>query len=183
MALSSISTTPARADEAPSEVRSSYSSLSPTARLGISFSPPAAKETESAPASVPSFPTGSSEPIAPGIVLLDPYYISGPRVKLSEKQTLTGKGRLALAQKQQITPLYRLTFGPLSQLAAYYLNWPSILGGWHPNQAEAMTLYRQEERLKMLDEMDSLIRLETLGDAKTAKQFKRIRFGADLQSR
>ena len=125
----------------------------------------------------------SPGPVIPGTVILSPYLVTAPRVKLTEKETLTNKGRLALAQKQHITPLYRATFGPLSQLATYYFNWPSILGGWHPNEAEAMTLYRQEERLKMLDEMDSLIRLETLHNPKEAKQFKRIRFGADLLSR
>ena len=183
MTVSAMGAAPTASDETPANTPSSYSALSPTARLGIAFSPPA-KASESAAVAVPHiFPMGSSDPIAPDTVLLNPFYITGPRVKLTEKQTLTNKGRLALAEKQHITPLYRATFGPLSQLAAYYFDWTSILGGWHPNSREAMALYRQDERLKMLDEMDSLIRLETIHDSKETKQFRRIRFGADLLSR
>jgi len=156
--------------------------MSPAARLGVSFSPPA-KEGESTSAAPQPAPVVSPGPVTQGTVILEPYLVTTPRVKLTEKEILTNKGRLALAEKEQITPLYRLTFGPLSQLAAYYFDWTSILGGWHPNSREAMTLYRQDERLKMLDEMDSLIRLETISDPKVTKQFKRIRFGADLLSR
>ncbi len=76
-----------------------------------------------------------------------------------------------------------MTFGPLSQIAAYYFNFLSILNGWHPNEAEALTLYRQDERLKMLGEMDSLIRLETIGGGKDAKELQRLRFEAAAVSR
>lgn len=165
--------------EAPVAIKSNYSVLSPAARLGVSFS----STPKGGSAATPPTPVLSPAPVAPGTVVLSPYLVTTPRIKLTEKELLTDKGRLALAQKQHITPLYRATFGPLSQLATYYFNWPSILGGWHPNETEAMTLYRQEERLKMLDEMDSLIRLETISDPKQAKQFKHIRLKADLQSR
>jgi hypothetical protein len=58
------------------------------------------------------------------------------------------------------------------------------LNGWHPNEAEAKTLYRQDERLKMLGELDSLARLEKIGgDAKDAKELQRIRFEASALSR
>ncbi len=98
-----------------------------------------------------------------------------PRVKFKEHDILTGKGRLALAEKQQLTPLYRVTFGPLSQLAAYYFDWTSILGGWHPNQVEAMVLYRQEEDLRRQREMDDLIRLETLDETIDGKKTPRLK--------
>jgi len=44
-------------------------------------------------------------------------------------------------------------------------------------------LYRQEERLKVLGELDSLIRLEMIHDPKVAKEMQQIRFGADFLSR
>ena len=55
--------------------------------------------------------------------------------------------------------------------------------GWHPNSRDATVLYRQEERLKVLGELDSLIRLEMIHDPKVAKEMQQIRFGADFLSR
>jgi hypothetical protein len=46
-----------------------------------------------------------------------------------------------------------------------------------------MTLYRQDERLKMLGEQDSLIRLETIGNKEDGKELQRIRFKASSLSR
>jgi len=112
-----------------------------------------------------------------------PVIVWGARVKLSETDVLTDSGKLEIAEKRYISPLYRATFGPLSQVAGYYFNFLSILHGWHPNEVEAMTLYRQDERLKMLGELGSLIRLETIGDARDAKELQRIQFEASESSR
>jgi hypothetical protein len=151
--------------------------LSASGRLGLSFSPPP-KTGENPTVLSPSPPAIFPDPVSPGTVILSPFLVTTPRVKLTERDILTAKGRLALAQKQQLTPLYRVTFGPLSQLAAYYFDWTSILGGWHPNQVEAMVLYRQEEALRKQREMDYLIRLETLdekSDAKKTPQLKELK--------
>ena len=112
-----------------------------------------------------------------------PMIVWGDRVKLSETDVLTSEAKLETAEKRYISPIYRVTFGPLGQVAAYYFNFLSILNGWHPNEAEAMTLYHQDERLRMLAELDSLCRLEMIGDAKDAKEFQRIRFEASASSR
>jgi len=112
-----------------------------------------------------------------------PLIVRGDRVKLAETDVLTDRAKLKIAEKRYISPLYRVTFGPLSQVAGYYFNFLTIFQGWHPNEAEAMTLYRQDERLKMLSELDSLSRLEAIGDAKEAKEFQRIRFNAAASSR
>jgi hypothetical protein len=53
---------------------------------------------------------------------------------------LTDGAKLEIAEKRYISPLYRVTFGPLSQVAAYYFNFLSVLHGWHPNEAEALRL-------------------------------------------
>jgi hypothetical protein len=116
----------------------------------------------------------------PKVVKMAPLIVWGTRIPSSETEVLTERGRLELAEKRYISPLYRVTFGPLSQLAAYYLNFLTILGGWHPNEAEAMTLYRQDERLERLRELDALTRLEMFGDARDAKEFQRLRFEARL---
>ena len=115
---------------------------------------------------------------------MEPVIVWGDRVKLTATDVLTDGAKLEIAEKRYISPLYRVTFGPLSQIAAYYFNFLSVLHGWHPNEAEALTLYRQDERLKMLGELDSLAELETIGgDSKDAKDFQRIRFEAAASSR
>ena len=120
----------------------------------------------------------------PEIVEMEPLIVSGTRIKLTEADVLTDTAKLAIAEKKYISPLYRVTFGPLSQIAGYYFNFLTILNGWHPNEAEARTLYLEDDRLQMLDEMDSLVRLERLGgDSKDAKELQRIRFEASALSR
>ena len=109
-----------------------------------------------------------TDPTSP-ITFLQPYLVTTPRVKLTEKDVLTDQARLALAKKNQLTPLYQVTFGPLAQLGTYYANWLSILGGWHPNDLEATVLERQEEDIRRKTEMDHLLRLETLDDKKVMK--------------
>lgn len=101
--------------------------------------------------------------------------ITASKVKLAPRDALSAKGRMQVAEKRYISPLYRTTFGPLSQIAAYYYNWPSIFTGWHPNEAEAMTLYREADRVRILSEVDNLVRLEMIGDARETKRLKRIR--------
>ena len=115
---------------------------------------------------------------------MEPVIVWGDRVKLTAADVLPDGAKLEIAEKRYISPLYRVTFGPLSQVAAYYFNFLSVLHGWHPNEAEALTLYRQDERLKMLGALDSLAELETIGgDSKDAKDFQRIRFEAAAASR
>ena len=45
-------------------------------------------------------------------------------MRLNEKNTLSDKGRLEYAEKQYLSPLYRKTFGPLSQLATVLFQFP-----------------------------------------------------------
>ncbi len=153
-------------------------------RLGIKFSPPP-KETESVRAVVAAqvpHPT-SADPTLPDILFLTPIEVSDKRSGLTERAVLTDKAKLEIAEKKMLTPLYRVTIGPLGQLGAYYLDFLSIFGGWHPNEAEAITLYRQEERLRMLGEMDDLIQVDTLHDTRNTKQLQRVRFGALIETR
>jgi len=170
-----IAPTPASAAQPPApEARLK---LSPMLARQISsalpvWSPPLAKPAEKLP------------PHDPEVVEMAPLIVWGTRVKLAETDVLTDTAKLEIAEKKYISPLYRVTFGPLSQVAAYYFNFLSVLHGWHPNEAEALTLYRQDERLKMLGELGSLAELETIGgDSKDAKDFRRIRFEAAASSR
>ena len=139
-------------------------------RLGIKFSSNLSdeKSTSTAPQ------LSGLDPVEASLDMtkLEPFVVTGPRVKLTERELLTKKGTLALARKTQLTPLYQVTFGPLSQVGTYYFNWMTILGGWHPNNAEAMALYRQEEEVRRDKEMNELTKLESLQEADLAKSLQ-----------
>jgi hypothetical protein len=165
---------PARSGQ-PAEQQPAPSRSSVTAHLGIKFSP-AAKDAPSAYAAPQLL-----DSIFPVTVVLPAFVVQDPRVKLTEKEVLTDKARLALAEKRFLSPLYRATLGPLSQLAAYYFDWTSILRGWHPNEVEAMVLYRQEEELKQQAEMDRLLKLEAIDQAPVARPMERLRFDKPVE--
>ena len=197
MAVTALGVPPPAPGDASVGSTSNHPALSTAERLGIKFSP-ATKDGEGEVVASP-LPPGAV--VAPGTVQLPPFVVRETKVKLTEKDVLTDKAKLELAKKRYLSPLYRTTLGPLSQLGAYYINWLSIFGGWHPNEVEAAVLNRQDERLEMLGEMDSLIRLETIGRAleakpsdsltgleliraaKENKQLRGIRFGAEVLSR
>ena len=197
MAVTALGVPPPAPGDASVGSPSSHPALSTAERLGIKFNP-ATKDGEGEVVASP-LPPGAV--VAAGTVQLPPFVVRETKVKLTEKDVLTDKAKLELAEKRYLSPLYRTTLGPLSQLAAYYFDWPSILGGWHPNEIEATVLKRQDERLEMLEELDSLIRLETIGSsveakpsdsltglelirgAKETKQLQRIRFGASVLTR
>jgi hypothetical protein len=80
------------------------------------------------------------------------------------------------AKLKYTSPLYRATFGPLAQVATYYFNFLSILGGWHPNEAEAMTLYMEDDRARIAKEINELARLDAIKIGKGAEDLKYIRF-------
>ena len=175
LALSAMGASLPGPDDAPTKDPQKDSAASVTTHLGIKFSSSAqdTKETPASPARPDPLLPDSSLPLT----ILKPYVITTPRVKLTERDVLTDQAKLALAKKTQLTPLYQVTFGPLSQLGAYYFDWLSILGGWHPNDLEALVLYRQEEDVRRKNEMDSLMRLETIYDINDAKQLQRLQLG------
>ncbi len=89
-----------------------------------------------------------------------------PEVKLRPTEVLSAKGEVDYAVQHYTSELYRATFGPLSQVATYYFNFLSILGGWHPNEAEALTLHREAERIRINREIKDLIEIQQVKDPK-----------------
>jgi hypothetical protein len=162
----------AAAQPVPGDPPPDYAALSAADRLGIAFDPLAK------PGEGPFLATR-----APDTILLPRFVVEDVRVRLTDRDALTGTATLKLAEDAYLSPLYRVAFGPLMQVAAYYFNPLAILRGWHPNEAEALVLYRQDERLRGLAELDSLIGLELLDDAKDAGEFQRIRFDAGVSTR
>lgn len=134
-------------------------------RLGITFNPP--KE--------PDKPVDSEVPLSPGTVILPKFDVKDSRIKLTQEDLVSPAEKLIEAKKEYISPLYAVTFGPLSQIAGYYLNFFSILGGWHPNAAEATVLYVQDARLRKMREFDDLVDLERVADPKEAQELAKMR--------
>ena len=148
-------------------------SLLPAALLGFKYENPGPKTPDLAS-------TGSlSQPIEDfGETVQLPKFVVDVRRNVPKgKEMLTDYGRLQFAKKTFTTPLYRATFGPLSQVATYYFNFLTILNGWHPSDAEAMTLYRESERVQILTDFDDLCRLEKLRDPHTDKELRQMRSG------
>ena len=137
----------------------------PTAaeRLGISFNPPKDPEIITVPAA------------APGTIVMPRFEIKDSRLKLTRDDLPSPAEKLLEAKREYISPLYASTFGPLSQLAGYAMNFLTIFGGWHPNNAEATVLYVQDARLRNIREFDDLIDLERLADPKEANELARTR--------
>lgn len=138
-------------------------------RLGIPYHPP--KEPDKAVG--PEAP--AETPLIPGTVTLPKFDVKESRLKLTEEDTVSPAEKMTEAEKAYISPLYAVTFGPLSQLAGYYLNWLAIFGGWHPNSAEATVLYVQDARLREMREFDDLADLDRLADPKEAKELAKMR--------
>lgn len=107
---------------------------------------------------------GEVPSVAPAPYRLPPYYVREKELRLKERELLTEHGKLLYAKKRFLSPSYQKIFGPLSQLAGYYLNFLSLFGGWHPNDAEARVLMEQEERLERMRELSNLSRLESIGN-------------------
>jgi len=155
----------------PTQERTPKLSLSPAALLEFKYEKPG-------PTTPNLASTGSSsQPIEDlgETVQLPKFVVEARRNVPQEKEMLTDYGRLQFAKKTFTTPLYRATFGPLSQVATYYFNFLTILNGWHPSDAEAMTLYRESERVQILTDIDDLCRLEKLRDPHTDKELRQMR--------
>jgi len=105
----------------------------------------------------------------PPEVVMDRVLVTARKLNLEPHEMLTPRGRMVEAKKKYLSPVYQKTFGPLSQLAGYYFNWLSILGGWHPNEMEAYLFAEQDERVRIIETLSELERLDRLGRQPQAK--------------
>jgi len=131
-------------------------------RLGSHFDQKAHDEAVAAEAArqAPSLSTDADDN-DPDIVRLPRYVVEDKRVRLADHEVLGDAGRIELAKKRYLSPVYQETLGPLSALAGLLAN---PLGGWNPNAPEAMALYEQDEQIRRNTEMDELLDLEALKD-------------------
>jgi hypothetical protein len=167
--LSSANGSPPAKDGADSGEAKMDPPIASISRLGFSFETPSRK-IENLHPSIFAY-----DPIGP-ILVLPTMRVAAKRVDLSKTEVLSNEGRVQFAVRKYTTPLYRVTFGPLSQIATYYFNFLTILNGWHPNEAEAMTLYLEDDRIRILSEADNLIWLESIDRKKELPELKQMHF-------
>jgi hypothetical protein len=134
------------------------------ARLRFTFDPQARETAVAAGKAALADEPPAGEFTADDVLHLRKMIVTGSRPQLIERDLLTPKGRLDLAKKVYLTPVYEKTFGPLSQLAAYYTDFLAIFGGWHPNDGEAMALYEDDAQKRRNTEMADLMNLVRLGE-------------------
>lgn len=79
----------------------------------------------------------------PDVLRLPRYTVTEQRSNIEERELLTRRGRIDVATKRYISPVYGRTLGPLTAVASF-LNNP--LGGWSANTPEAMALYEDDEQ-------------------------------------
>lgn len=140
-------------------VQAAHASDKKLERLGFSFDQQTHDAAVAAAAARERADIGASDAPPPGVVRL-PKYTLTERVLLEERRTLTAKGRLEVAEKRYLTPMYQKTLGPLTAVASF-LNNP-IMGGWAPNAPEAMALYEDGEQKRRNGEMKDLTDLAAL---------------------
>ena len=104
----------------------------------------------------------SSEPHDPDVIRLPKYVVTEERFPLEEYELLTPKGRVAVAEKRYLAPIYQKTIGPLSAIATF-LNDP--LRGWQPNAPEAIAIYEDFENVRRRERTKELTSLAALADS------------------
>ena len=130
------------------------------ARLGFKFDQRAHDAAVAAAKASSEREDRGPEVLADGVIRLPKYYVNEERMPFSTREILTPEGQLAVAKKRDISPVYAKTLGPLSAVASLLMN---PLGGWQPNDPEAMALYKDEEQKQRNADMKALMRLDAAG--------------------
>jgi hypothetical protein len=137
-------------------------SRSKIARLGFAFDQRAHDAAVAADKARADLERENDEQVilSDGVIRLPKYYVNEERMPFNKREILTPEGRLAVAKKRYISPVYAKTLGPLSAVASLLAN---PLGGWQPNDPEAMTLYYDQDQKRRNAEMKELIKLDAAG--------------------
>lgn len=106
------------------------------------------------------------------VIVLPKFEVHDVRIRLADRDVVSAQELLAQAKARYLTSVYQKTFGQLSAALGMIANLPSILGGWHPNDAEASVLFAQDERLRRIHESDDLLHLVERDDLADYKELK-----------
>ncbi len=107
------------------------------------------------------------------VIVLPKFEVRDDRIELSKRDVATSKELLAEAKLRYLSQAYQATFGQLSAALGIVANLPSILGGWHPNDAEASALFAEDERVRRRRESEDLVDLLEGLDPATARELRR----------
>ena len=144
-------------------------------RLGIVFAPPPPAPAEPAlpwTNAAPPLPADLDGETVEAETPLPAVEATEPPLRFTAEELLTAEGRLEFAKDKYLSTTYRLTIGPLAQLALYYNNWLTVFGGWHPNDAEAITLYQDDLWRQRKERVDEIIARSVLLDPTQAAELK-----------
>lgn len=119
------------------------------ARLGFSYDP----RVRAAALAEQKGKTLELGPTEPGVVRLPKYEVVERPLVFTEDEMLTEQGRVELAKKRYLSPIYQKTIGPLAAVAALLA---APLGGWQPNSPEALALYYEDDTKRRRAEMSGL---------------------------
>lgn len=100
-------------------------------------------------------------PTEPGVVRLPNYAVVERPLVFTEDEMLTAQGRVDLAKKRYLSPIYQKTIGPLMAVVGFLA---APLGGWRPNSPEAMALYYDDDAKRRRAEMSGLEDIARLAD-------------------
>jgi hypothetical protein len=130
-------------------------SAMPAEKLGVAFSPSFQADAASA-----------------DLFVLPKFEVRESPIGLTERDVTSSKRLLAQAKTRYLHPMYQKTLGQLSAAVGMLANLPSILNGWHPNDAEATVLFQEDERLRHINESKEWIDLFEKTDPAAFKELK-----------
>ncbi|MEO6004271.1 MAG: hypothetical protein ABIZ04_19175 [Opitutus sp.] len=106
------------------------------------------------------------------VIVLPKFEVHDTRVRLSERDAMSSQALLAEAKERYLSSVYQKSFGQISAALGLIANLPSILGGWHPNDAEASVLFVQDERLRRIRDTNELLDLVEITDPAEYKELR-----------
>lgn len=173
-----LATRSVAADEAPAAAEASSSPSAPTPAHASTPAPaePAAARIQRL--RLTFAPIGLADEPAPAVdhspvIVLPKFEVRDDRIELSKRDIATAQELLAEAKLRYLSQGYQATLGQLSAALGIVANLPSILNGWHPNDAEASALLAEDERLRRQRESEDLVEMLEALDPATARELRR----------
>ncbi len=105
--------------------------------------------------------------------LLPKFEVREKPLALGPDDVKTGAALVAEAKARYLDPVYQKTGGQLMAGLEIIAN---PLGGWHPNEATAMTFYAQDERLRRIKKSNEMIEVYRVQNPAKFKELRELLF-------
>jgi hypothetical protein len=145
-------------------------------RLGFTYNPTV---HDAAQKKAPKSPAAAEEPAPAGVFRLPKYTVAEKPVPIEPNSLLTAKGRVDLAEKRTLAPLYQKTIGPLMAVVSLLHD---LNGGWNPNAPEAIAIYEDIKQRDRNAQMADLNDLSELAD-RTQQSETSIRGASEIRKK